>query len=327
MDHTTITFFSLAFGIAFLGGCTGAGTTDTRKDPPRIAAAPGALDAAHKAYLDGDFVAVSERLRDVLLDPSSSDLVKENAYELLDKAYEAQNGTLPSTYKLAEPFGRRFQYGHIRGMGPNGPHYQAFFRGPIRDASRITNITVRRLPDEIIFDKKAGKGSFQIKHDTPGFEDFNMDTGRIDHLPADGVFTTRIELDDGTATEGWFITHNLTASSSPEMRSPASAESFTVPHPPVRWTPYRSAQYAPFESRILSVYVSHEGDDAVAWDLWMRDPGELSQVEIGNHRGADKTSLAPGDYWISLGAAEERVFGAVRLVRVARTGGPFHVVR
>jgi hypothetical protein len=83
-------------------GCTGGGGTETPKDAPRTAAAPaapGALDAAHKAYLDGDFIAVTERIRDVLLDPSSGELAKENAYELLDKAYEVQGGKLPSVFK------------------------------------------------------------------------------------------------------------------------------------------------------------------------------------------------------------------------------------
>ena len=327
MNARIVFGFSLASAMALCLGCTGSGSVETRKEPPRAAAAPGALEAAHKAYLEGDFTVVTERIRDVLLDPSSGALAKENAYELLDKAYEAQGGTLPSTTKLSEPFGSRFQYGHIRGMGPNGPFYQAYFRGPIRDASRITNITVRRLPDEVILDKKTGKGRFQIKHDTPNFEDFNMDTGRIDALPADGVFTTRIELDDGTISEGWFIAHNLSASSTPDVRSPAPSESFSDPNPLLRWTPYRSAQYLPFERRILSVYVSHEGDDAVAWDLWMYDPDELGQLRIGNHRGADKATLAPGDYWIALSAGEERVFGPIRLVRSARSGGPFHVVR
>jgi hypothetical protein len=100
---------------------------------------------------------------------------------------------------------------------------------------------VRRLPDEVVFDKKAGKGDFQIKHDTPGFEDFNMDTGRIDAVPADGVFTTRIgSTTEPSRTDG-SSRHDLTASSSPEMRSPAPSESFSDPNPVVRWTPYRSA--------------------------------------------------------------------------------------
>lgn len=318
-----VTIFAL---VAALLGCTGS-NTEPRRETAAAAGIPSALEAAHRAYLEGDYTALTERLRDVLVDPSSSSRVKQNAYQLLDKAYEAQSGKLPSTYKLAEPFGGSFQYGHVRGSSPQGPHYRAFFRGPIRDAKRITNITVRRLPDEIVFDKKSGKGTFKIKHDTPGFEDFSMDTGEVDSLPADGVFTTRIELDDGTVSEGWFIAHDLTPSSSPEVSAPAHAESVSGPNPVVRWSPYRSPQYAPFESRILSIYVANTSDDSTAWDLWTYDPGDLAEVAIGNHPGTDAKKLAAGDYWFMLSAGEERVFGPVRLVRSGRAARHFHVVR
>jgi hypothetical protein len=94
----------IVIGLAALAGCTDGANTSARKDAP-TSRAPGSLEAAHKAYLESDFLTVTERIRDVLLDPSSSHLAKENAYELLDKAYEAQSGTLPSTYKLVEPLG------------------------------------------------------------------------------------------------------------------------------------------------------------------------------------------------------------------------------
>ena len=96
---------TMACGLALVGGCAGggsAGSGETRKESPSAAATPGALEAAHKAYLEGDFTGMTERIRDVLLDPSAGALAKENAYELLDKAYEAQGGTLPSTTKLSE---------------------------------------------------------------------------------------------------------------------------------------------------------------------------------------------------------------------------------
>lgn len=197
----------------------------------------------------------------------------------------------------------------------------------MRDASRVTGFTVKRLPDEIVFDKKTSKGRLQIKHDTKGYEDFNIDSGWMDTLPADGVFTTRIELDDGTVTEGWFIARALAPTTSPEMQAPSASESYSDPNPLIRWVPYRSPQYAAFERRTLSVYVSRDGNDAPAWDYWIWDPGDLGEVRIGKHPGASKANLAPGDYWLMLGCGEERRFGPVRLVRAGRTDAPFHVVR
>jgi hypothetical protein len=326
MIKQSIRLVSLLSLIAATSACTSSGTgPEARKD--KGAAPPTGLDAAHAAYLEGDYLALGERVRDVLLDPSASELAKENAYELLDKAYEATSGRMPSAFKLAEPFEGGFQYGYIRTLGPHGPRYRAFSRFPVRDASHVSGFTLRHLPDEIVFDKKSGKGRLKIKHDTPGYEDFNIDSGWMDTLPADGVFTIRIELDDGTATEGWFIVHALAATASPELEAPVTSQSFSEPNPLIRWAPFRSPQYAAFERRTLSVYVSHEGDDAMAWDYWTWDPGDLGQVRIGKHPGASTTTLAPGDYWLSLGCGEERRFGPVRLVRSGRTDVPFHVVR
>ena len=128
-------------------------------------ARPGALDAAHEAYLNGDFVAMSERIRDVLLDPGSNDLVKENAYALLDKGYESNKGNLPSRFKLPEGY-KEVQYGAVRGLTKNGPFYQVFARGRARDASHLVGLTVKRLPDEVvILDKKTKKGDFDLRDD------------------------------------------------------------------------------------------------------------------------------------------------------------------
>jgi hypothetical protein len=329
IDRFSWHFVTVVCGLA-LAGCTGSGSgasnTDTRKEPTP-ASVPSGLEAAHKAYLDGDFVAMTSLVRDVLVDASSSRLVKENAYELLEKAYEAQGGRLPSAFKLPEPFQGGMQYANVRATGPNGPSYSVFVRGPVHDASRIKGLTVTKLPNEIILDKQSGKGRFQIKHDTPGFEDFNLDSGRIDALPGDGVFTVHIELDDGQVIENWFIVHALAASASPELRSPVSAQSFSDPHPEIRWVPFRSPESRPFEKRNLGIYVSNETLDTVAWDFWVGEPGELGSVRIGDHAGADKTALGPGDYWMMLGTSEERMFGALRLIRGGRATTSFHVVR
>jgi hypothetical protein len=62
--------------------------------PETRATTPSALEAAHEAYLKSDWLTMNDRLHDVLVDRTTSPLVKENAVELLDKAYEATNGKL-----------------------------------------------------------------------------------------------------------------------------------------------------------------------------------------------------------------------------------------
>jgi len=299
-------------------GVAGGGGADTRTS----------LDAAHKAYLDGDYVALTERIRDVLVDPASSHLARENAYALLEKSYEAQSGRLPAAFKLPEPFDASFRYQNVRSLGPNGVYYSVKVRGAIRNASRITQLVVRRLPNEIVLDKKAGKGTFEVEHDTPGYEDFTLDSTGLDSLPGDGVFTLHIELDDGTVVDQWFIVHGLAASTSPDLQSPLSAQTFTDTNPVVRWVPYRSPEFRSFERRHLGIWVSNEADDEwAAWGVYSGDAGELSNVKIGDHPGAEKKRLAPGDYWLALDGHELRWFGALRLYRTGRRLISFHVVR
>jgi hypothetical protein len=102
---------------------------------------------------------------------------------------------------------------------------------------------------------------------------------------------------------------------------------FRDEHPPVTWTPFRSPEYAPWEWRTLGIYVSRESDDSVAWDYWTGEPGDLGEVRIGDHEGAEKTRLGPGDYWMMIAMGEERSFGPVRLVRGSRADGSFHVIK
>jgi len=146
-----------------LAACTnGRSTTGTdpaaRVVPNAAPGGSGALDAAHRAYLEGDWIAVGERVRDVLLDPSSSELVKQNAYELLDRSYEATKGTLPTAYGLPPGF-VDLQYGAINGTTPHGTFSKIWVRGRTVDASRLVGLTLRRLPDDApLLDKNRGQG-------------------------------------------------------------------------------------------------------------------------------------------------------------------------
>jgi hypothetical protein len=153
-----------------------------------------------------------------------------------------------------------------------------------------------------------------------------LELRRVDALPEDGIFTLRLELDDGTSSEGWFIGHALKSSASPELRTPASSASLSDPNPLVSWVPFRSPEYAPFEHRTLNVYLDREGGSPLMWNFWTGEPGELAAVRAGAHPGAPRVSLEAGDYWLSVTAAEIRSFGPIRLARGSQTVEPFHIV-
>jgi hypothetical protein len=310
-----------------LSGCASAIGEEASRDP-LPAAVPGTLTAAHEAYLDGDFVALGERVRDVLLDPGATPRVKQNAFELLDKAYEVKGGALPSAFKLPAGYGG-LQYVIFHNMTPQGPSYQVHLRVLARDVSHVTGLTVRRLPDETLLDKATGKGHSQIRHD-PGtsaaqLDELVLDSGPIATPPADGVIAIRLELDDGTVAEGFFIAQALASTTTPEVRSPAPWASVTDPNPEVTWAPFRSPECAGFEQRGLGVQVQREGESPLAWEVWSNKPDERSTVRLGSSVGVGRAALTPGDYRVMVVASETRAFGPVAISRASRTFRPFHV--
>ena len=331
MNRSFVSHLVLCLGLFTLGAGCATNEPDARRAPGALshrAAPSGALQAAHEAYLDADWPTMDERLRDVLLDPAAGELARENAFEVLDKAYEVTSGRLPSGFKLP-PDIQFVSYGHMHDIDAGAPRDAIFFQARMRDASHVTGVGVRRLPDETLIDTGAGKGTCKIVRDEPGFEDLKVEIVMAE-LPADGVFTLRIERDDAPPTEGWFLARGMTSSAVPEVRSPVSSRSFTERNPVMSWVPFRSPELTPYEQRNL--YVSVSGDEetngkALEWDFWTADVGELAQLRIGDHPGTPKLALEPGNYWALLAAIEVRRFGPVRLERVSRRGNPFHVLR
>lgn len=294
--------------------------------PAPPAQATPALQAAHTAYLEGDFIAMSERIRDVLVDPASSELARENAFELLDMGYEINKGKLPARNVLPPGF-EFLKYDVGRWQSPHGVAFRINLRGRARGATRIANVTVKRLPDQVILDKASGRGKFRTEPEEPGTEDFVIDSGNIDVLPTDGVYTVHLDREDGTSWDGWFIGRSLAPSASPELVTPTALPvSFSEVNPRLVWKPFRTPQYRPFEHRTLGIYVAKEPNGGTAWDYWTGAPGETGEATIGDHPDAPKTKLAPGEYWMMLSGGEERTFGPIRVVRGGSTVGSFHVV-
>ncbi len=313
------------FFVAFVGCTTKDGNAPSAPPPDLPAQAGPALAQAHGAYLEGDYFALGERVRDVLLDPASSDGAKENALELLDKGYEVNKGKLPSRQQIPPGF-EFLSYGVAKWQSPYGATNRISLRARVRGPSRIAAITLKRLPDQVILDKESGRGKFRTEPADPGEEDFVIDSGNVDVLPDDGVFSLRIVREGGASWEGWFIGRSLHPTTAPELVTPAALPvSFSEANPRLAWKPFRSPQYLPFEKRTLGIYVSRE-PDGTAWDYWTGTPGELGEVKIGDHPNATKTKLAPGEYWMMINGGEERTFGPFRLGRTGSTVGSFHVV-
>jgi hypothetical protein len=312
--------------VATVCGCSSTNGTETTP-PAAPHVVPQSLNAAHKAYLEGDFLTLGERLHDVLLDSSSNDLVKQNAYELLEKAFQTNKGTLPSKFELPPGY-RSLHLGYFHVDTPVGSHYEIHTRILGKDTSHITGFSLRRLPDELLLDKKSGKGGSMVRRDpaatAAGVEELILNSGPIDAPPADGVVSIRLELDDGTATEGYVITHNLASSSTPEIRVP---ESTSDSQPVIAWQPFVTPEYASHEGRAIVIHVSPRQGGPMAWEYFTKKPDAPAEVRIGTGGWPAGVHLAAGDYWASVSAGEERFFGPVTLVRLSRTTRPLRVVQ
>lgn len=310
-------------------GCTESSPSDRAPAAPAApspVAAPSALDAAHAAYLSGDYLTVGDRIRDVLLDPGAGRLARENALELLDASYEATRGKMPSRLVLP-PEIKNPKLGVVHGKNAGTPYGSVFLyvRVPEGMGARIAEMTVRRLPGEVVLDRASAKLS--IRHDAPGFEDVVLERVGADGPFEDGVYSMRVAIDGGPVAEGWFLARRMVSSAVPEIASPTHQEVLSDPNPTIRWTPFRSPEYATWEQRVLSVYVGDAVKETQAWNLWTDVPGEIGAVRVGLDARAPKTTLAPGSYWLALSGSEERMFGPLRLSRNSRSGVPFSVVR
>lgn len=290
------------------------------------AGARGTLASAHEAYLTGDFVSMGERIRETLLDPAASPSERENAFALLDKAYERNGGKLPSRFVLPAQV-ENVKLGATFSRSRSDTHSNVFLWMQMQEgfAAHVTSMSVRRLPSETLLDMKTGPGRLSIQHHKPGFEDLVLEATNVTAPPMDGVYAIHVGLDDGREVDGWVVGRGLASSATPEVLSPAPSTVVAGPHPEVTWKPFTSPQYAAFEQRSLSVYVHDESRQKTAWDYWVANPGDLGSVRVGNPPGAPVGKLEPGTYWLSVTASEERKFGPVRLSRSSQTGVPFHV--
>lgn len=307
-----------------IAGCSSpSGEPASRSAKP---IAPPSLEAAHRAYLDGDLLALGDRIHDVLLDPSSSHLAKQNAFELLEKAYETSGGKLPSRFNLPAGY-ESLHLGYFHVATPHGPHYEIHMRILAADTSHIRGFSVRRLPGAVLLDKEAGIGHAYIRRDpaarSAGLEELIINSGPIETPPEDGVVEFRLSLDDGRTSEGFAITHNLASTTTPEINVP---ESSSDPRPTIGWKPFVTPLYASHERRAIVIHVQDTRDHAMAWEFSTTKADERNEVRVGTGGWPENAKLGPGDYWVDVSEGEKRAFGPVLLVRLSRTGRNMRIV-
>ncbi len=283
--------------------------------------ASSSLTLAHEAYLAGNWVEMGERLKEVIVDPHTGELARDNAFALLESAYAATQGQLPARTALPHEV-RSMSLGVLNGANPLGAHRAIYLYLRVAEgrAAHVKEMRLTRLPSEPILALSEERGALSVAHVMKGFEDIKLEARALEVLPDRGAFGIEVVFDDGPRIDTFVLANKLVGSTHPEVTAPAMGQTFDDPRPEIAWRPFRSPELASWEARAVSVWIGRDATKDTAWSFYQREPGELASVR-------SSTSLDPGSYWVSVMCSEERSFGGIWISRMAETGRSFSVVR
>jgi len=269
-----------------------------------------ALKEAHKAFLKDDYATMTVRLKNVL--ETSDEDAKQNALQLLEKAYEARGGNVPADWKLPSEISR-LTFFLRRQRTPDGDTFGVKLMGTASQKGVIKQLQVVQYPSRTILDKENGIGSWEEEVDLGNGPEFQLQALRQPDPVSDGLYLLNLELANGKSTHGWFIVSNLLSSDTPNVSVPAAGQTFMTPNPTLKWEDFHSPEYKSFERR--SLWLATWG--STHWETYLDDPS-LTEITVGK-------SLADGQYSFLVGYREIRRFGDLRLARQSFSGVPFYV--
>ena len=281
------------------------------------ALAPASLQAAHDAYLAGNYALVARHIRSVLLDPSSTDVAKENAFELLDATYVATNGRIPTAYELPSAV-KHMQLGVQHGESKFGSYrsFHLWARLVPGFGPKVTEMRVDRADGTTLFKTGMPDTTFEVKGSLE--DEVVLNAKEVASPLPDGVYTVHLAINGAPLVDTWIIARHLESSAAPNVTSPGSVIGESAPT--VTFEPFHSPEYADYEARSLAFYIEEKDTRAVKWTRWTGKPEELDGAATG-------TPLTAGSYWLAVTAGERRGFGPIELERGSQRAMSLEVVR
>lgn len=309
-----------------VSGCKSSPISEDIQEP--VLRAP-ALTSADNAFLEGDYVTMGKRVKDVLVDKDVDSMAKDNARELLEKAYEATNGKLPADWALPAGF-EPIAYKQVRVDQPDGPRLRVRLDSRVDDAKRIKDLVLRR-GTEVLLDMHAPSSKWYAgAPDRDGLVYWSLESRDLPSFPEPGLMTLRLTLADGAVTEGWFVSDRLASSATPFVTEPQDSASVKTGHPVLKWLPFRSPENTSYERRGLIIWLSRREDDGSYSNPW-RSFGtypDRTEATIGaGGEGSPEVELPNGDYLVDVTYDESRRFGPMVLGRRSTRRLSFHVAR
>lgn len=283
------------------------------------------LNDAHRTFLKGNFNAMVRHIINVL--QQGDEVEGRNAMKLLEKAYAQNGGSLPADFKLPKEINKMRIL--VRRRLNEDVRHRIAVRGSTAVKGFVQQLKVTRYPDTVVLDKDHNIGEWKEEFDQQDKVYYFDLTGPKDLAPVpEGLYFIHMRLSDGTTNDGYVILSNVNSTTSPELISPYSGETFATSTPTIKWKNFISPQYKPVERRFSSVDIwenSEVNNYKDRWSFWHEDPSQ-EEATVGQANGTSgDLKLADGPYSVSLNFQERRKFGDLYISRESQVTRNFYI--
>lgn len=286
------------------------------------------LTAAHHQFIKGDVAAMMTSLHRLFQDPKSSDLEKQNAYELLNKVYASRGRReIPVDWKLPTEV-KKMKLSVRRRMGLDGATYRFGIGGLLEKENTIQQLQFIQYPDRVIVDKEKGIGIWEETSSSDGPEYF-IRSEPTKEAPKEGLYLLNLVMTNGKTMNGWVIVNDMVSTDNTNIVVPSMGQVFNTQNPTLRWEDFKSPEYKPYERRTLSGLVLtrelNGAKEEERWEIWQRDPMKTETTVGVDPDGKGVSKLEKGAYILYVNYSERRKFGDIELCRDSATISPFYV--
>lgn len=286
------------------------------------------LNAAHAAFLAKDYDRMALLLRDSLLKSKNAPAFVENAAALMHRAYiESVSHRINPEWHVCDGI-EYLRISQIRRDSPDSrTRYILRISGDQAAIGSVDQVSVSYAGGETLLDKIGGLGLWD-ESSYKGEPWFNISGRRFEPYPL-GLYLFSIRMKSGSGFSGWFILHDSDVQRTPNILEPSPGSVLSTNQPLVRWEPFKSAEWQPFEKRNATVAMRFDGeDDTLEWEYDAPEPN-IDRVTIGQEpvNGRGNTHLPNGPYYLTVSYREARRFGDVLLRREAQRRIPLTVAK
>lgn len=285
-----------------------------------------ALAQMNQAFLNEDFKAMTAAMKKVLMEHPNDEVVQAKVYSLLNRA-QSELGRLgmPVEQKLPEAI-QRLKISVKRRQGEN-PRFGIMVSANVKEDLGIEQVRLTRYPKEVLIDTREKIGEDEAHYEKQYPRDFSAQTRKSYSKIQPGLYLIHIELKNASPFEGWVIlTPDINSTGDADLGEYKDLNVVRGDKVELSWKPFRSPEYKPFESSLMTMSISKVGikdDWELKWDHSLVAPTKTS-VKI-KEEGEGVKELEPGKYSAGITFYEQRLFGDIAIRRGTTVSHEFTV--